>query len=98
MSPVCLPALLLAAGMVAVAAPRLARRPEPWSAKARERMVRLAIAALIVALAVALALSLVGAADSFSAITTWALASIAVAAVLIWRAWGSRSGSGAEPL
>jgi len=109
LSSVCLPTLLVAAGMVAIAAPRLASSSLPfswpWSARARALVLRVAMAGLIGALAVALALSLVGvsgqAADSFAAIRIWALAAMAVAAFLIWRSRGSRPGSsssaGAEP-
>jgi hypothetical protein len=108
MSPACFPALLLAAGIAAVAAPRLASSPFPWSpsAKVRARVLRFVTAALAGALAVALALSLVGvsgqAADSIDAIRIWALAAMVVAAFLIWRSRGSRSSprssSGAESL
>jgi hypothetical protein len=93
MSPARLPALSLAAGIVAVAAARLGRSPGRWSVGARGRMLRVATAGLMGALAAALALSLVGVggepANSFPAIRIWVLASMAVAAVLIWRSRGS---------
>ena len=102
----CLPALLVAAGMVAIAAPRLGLTPGPWSARARARMLRMATVGLSGSLAVAVALSLVGvngeAADRFPGIQIGILASLAIAAFLVWRSRGARSGprssSGAEPL
>jgi uncharacterized membrane protein len=97
-SPACLSALLLVAGGVAIAAPRHRLRPGVWSARAKARMLRAAMAVVAGSFAVALALSLVGvnaeASDQSPALRIGILASIAVAAVLIWR---SRA-SGAEPL
>src|SRR5262245_7557891 len=97
-SPACVSALLLVAGGVAIAAPRLRVRPGVWSARAKARVLRVAMAVVAGSFAVALALSLVGvnaeASDRSLAIEIGILASIAIAAILIWR---SRA-SGAEPL
>ena len=105
-SPACLPASMVAAAMVAIAAPRAGLSPAPWSARAKARMLRVATGGLSGLLAVALALSLVGvngeAADRLPAMQIGVLASLAIAAFLVWRSRGSRSGphsgSGAEPL
>jgi hypothetical protein len=92
-SPTCLFALLLAAGIVAAAAPRLGWRLRPAGATAR--MLRAATAALTGSLAVALALSLVGvnggAVAVSPALQIGILASIAIAGFLIWRSQGSRA-------
>jgi hypothetical protein len=96
-SSACLPALLLAAGIVAIAAPRIGLSPGPWSARARARMPRVATAVLTGSFAVALALSLVGingeGVDASPTMPIWILVSIAIAAFLIRRS----RGSGAEP-
>jgi hypothetical protein len=92
-SPACLPALLLAASFAVIAAPRLGLGAGPWSTTAKTRALRMATAVLIGSFAVGLALSLVGvkggAVDRSPAIQIGILASMAVAAFLIWRSRGS---------